>query len=341
MKFCTECQSDVKNEDKSCDKCWSTLLLNKTDKIVKININKSNCEEFKQKRSNSNLYLMSCVTCKTDYDYNATTDYLKFVHQCEKCNTIHLINTDFEEYPYIPNIPDELTEEFKVLYGYANDSIDKYISDFDDKYKDKYNSYKSFVHRFTLIYLEEYYKFLKFMGKVDIHSNILNSLHNTAINELWKKHVENKENYEKVCEKIYGFSDLFGTVIEYEPYIWMSINDRVENHKKIIKIYEDEYNKLPEMLMRFWKIKYLRVDYFKENSVRQLFIRFTKTITVPYHFDMTIMDVKECVENRFGISVCNQKFSFNSKCLSDDTKTLIDYGVKSDSTLFNMYHTVI
>jgi len=323
MKFCTECQSDVKNEDKSCDKCWSTLLLNKTDKIVKINITESNYNEFQQSCS---YYLMSCITCKTSYHHYAGTYNFKLVHQCENCDTIHLINTDFEKYPYISNIPDELKKEFKVFYGHANDNIHRYILDLSEEYKNKYNSKDSLKHRFTLMYLDEYYKFLRLMMGREIHANILNSLHKTAINDLWEDHVKDTKNYEIVCEKICG------RMIDYEPYVWMSVENRIMNHKKMIEIYENEYNNLPDVLMRFWKINYLRVSKFQENSYGQFFVKFQKTMTICYNPDMTIEDIQECIEDKTGISRCQQRLIFAGKQL-ETYKKLSYYNVGRDSLI--------
>ena len=70
----------------------------------------------------------------------------------------------------------------------------------------------------------------------------------------------------------------------------------------------------------------------------QLFIRFlTKTFCINVDLSCTIQEIKVLLENKEGIKPCQQRLvcsGTESKELIDNNKTLKDYKVEKDSTIW-------
>lgn len=348
MKICVECQTDVKDQDKSCEKCWSIWLMNKTDKYAKIKLFEDNKGTYLTSDFRSGIlgfkktyagYSIECPECKHEFSYifshisyvTEIDSNFKNIHQCQKCNMIHFINLDyFNKQCYIINIPENLKFEFSILYKSAYANIETYICyNFDkESYNYNYILQKSLKHKYTLMHLEEYYKLLKFVGNIDIHSNILQSLYNTAIDDLWQQHIMDTDNYKSVCMKICGH------IIDYESYVETLMENRINDHKKIINIYENEYGIMPKNLNRFWRINRVVLDKFEGLSKDTIIMRTLngQTKKCIYHPNIIVSEFKEYIEKRMKIPKEKQQLIYKGKVLNDNY-TFLKCNVEPNSTI--------
>ncbi|CAO4366637.1 unnamed protein product [Caenorhabditis nigoni] len=98
----------------------------------------------------------------------------------------------------------------------------------------------------------------------------------------------------------------------------------VENHVKL----NEEHEKLREELRQMK----LKLENIEESKTFQIFIKISKYITLSVKKSDTIADVKEKMLKR-GFP-CNDCFLIYEGKLLNDTRTLFDYNIQKESTLF-------
>ncbi|PIC47888.1 hypothetical protein B9Z55_007068 [Caenorhabditis nigoni] len=109
------------------------------------------------------------------------------------------------------------------------------------------------------------------------------------------------------------------------------INILAEENEKIVEI-QGKLNEEKEKLREELKKLKLKLEDIEEKKKFQIFVRISKYITLSVKKSDTIADVKEKMLKR-GFP-CNDCFLIYEGKLLNDTRTLFDYNIQKESTLF-------